>query len=242
MKLRTLVLISICLLTLLASGPDSKNIARSAAAGTCPSKDCGPTLPWYDFDPACCLDMRPPHHIYQKANRNKVEPGMVRCLERLQICSSKYEITSVVDEKKGCQKDAFWHVPEGTMVCCTAWDNAIKTGKPCDPAKSPNCTGLPPAKNDFPFSSIDYISKNKPDFVWVSAAAGNAKVFDCDGTPFQKVIGTENNGTMLKVVDRVDYGGTSGHAYAVKGERGGGSYTGCMRPEDVACDPAKVRK
>lgn len=46
---------------------------------------------------------------------------------------------------------------------------------------------------------------------------------------------------MLKVENRVR-DSRAGLIYLVKGERAGGTYEGCIHVEDVACDPAKVRK
>jgi len=243
MRAWTLLFVSICVLTLLASGPDSRNLSTRVDAGTCATKDCSPTLPWYEFDPACCAFKQAPHHYYQRANRDKTPKGMVHCYERLKICDTWFTgHDEMVDEKKGCPEDPVFQKPDrDIMVCCTEWAKAVKSGKPCDPSHSPNCTGRPPGPDNPPFSDTPYMENNKPDYIWVSAASGNAKITDCYSPPYNKVVATENNGTMLKVENRVRHS-LAGLIYLVKGERAGGTYEGCIHAEDVACDPANVRK
>lgn len=245
MRSTLLLVLTVSFLSLLASGPDSATRRSQAQTSSCASKDCSPSLPWIDFDPACCKnDMRAPYEYYSRVGF--VSNTVVHCKEHLDICGTEFNREKDVLRKIGCSKDPYWSFDKDALVCCTAWRNAIKTGKPCDPSKNPTCLrGGPPdddsVLND-PTSDIQYMNENKPAYIWVSGKGGSADIYDCTKDP-PSLLTSENNGTMLPVTAH-GYAGGNLHQrwYWVKGERGSGTYEGCMKPEDVSCDPKNVRK
>src|SRR4051812_35670082 len=134
-----LLVLTICFLCLLASGPDSGTWRSQAQTSSCASKDCSPSLPWYDYDPDCCKnDMRKPYRYYER--EIFVSSKEVRCKEVLKICGTDFVREEVVERKTGCPED-YWGDGLDKPICCKAWQEAIKTGKPCDPSKQPGCTG-----------------------------------------------------------------------------------------------------
>ena len=243
-----LTVVTVSLLWIFASISGSERwIGEAQKKPDCGPKGCLPALPWIDFDPACCPKKEKPYHYYQRENRDKVGPEQVRCYESLTACGTTVTRDKVVDRKPGCPENPYWRVRDDFMICCTEWDKAVKSGEPCNPAKDPNCdggSGKWDAESEDPFDPYSFLQKNKPPYVWVSGAGGSAAVYNYYEGIIDKPMLHENNGTMLKV-DWIfsSYMRSGGQAWiCIKGERAGGTYEGCMHAEDVACDPAKVRK
>jgi hypothetical protein len=238
-----LLVLTTCFLCLLAGGPDRGTWRAQAQTSSCASKDCSPSLPWLDFDPACCKnDMQKPYHYYQRDGF--VSRTVVHCKDVVHVCGTDFIREKDVERKIGCPKDAYWQVFPDLMVCCTAWQNAVKTGKPCDPSKSPSCSvdsNNAPSNPQRLFDDSSYQAEHKPDTIWVSGKGGFAKIYSCTSQflDLTKVITSESNGTPLPVTKIEQF---SDIYYHVKGERGSGTYEGCVKADEVACDPKKVRK
>jgi hypothetical protein len=130
-------------------------------------------------------------------------------------------------------------------VCCDEWQKAVKSGRPCNPAKDANCDGNP--NNQKPYGDglnpNTFMDKNKPQYVWVSVPSGVATIGDCAFDLPGAVVPRELNGTMLYVTDLHHFMIGRGDWYSVTGDKGNGStFRGCISANDVVCDPAKVIK
>jgi hypothetical protein len=121
--------------------------------GVCkPEAPVATTPPWLQPDPACTPRRA---SIYITGLITDMSAGIAVCDRTVIVCADSFKVTRRYNYSKGercpwapgARASITMNYP-GALVCCEKWQEAKRTGSPCNPLEDADCDGVPNSEDE----------------------------------------------------------------------------------------------
>ena len=113
--------------------------------------------PWFMPNPTCQMEETwassegsPWAYDSEGNTTERLPEGKVTCLLEIHICGDVIFKQQVVNAGDECPESLHFSNAPNMQVCCTAWNEAKRTGSPCDPLEDADCDGVPNDMDTYP--------------------------------------------------------------------------------------------